>query len=161
MLEELNIFWIEEPVKPDNLDGYKFLSENLNCYIAGGEAEFTIYGFKEMFLRNCIQIVQPDVARCGGITGMLKIAHIAESFDIYFAPHTGVSTGICMAASLQISSAVSNFLVYEQMVEENPLVNDIIEPNMPIPDKGYINIPLKAGIGVDIKKKMIDKYTIK
>jgi len=160
LIEDLDICWFEEPLKPDNIEGYKFLSSHINSqYLAAGESEFTIYGIKRL-LENGLNIIQPDIVRAGGITNFLKIAHLSEAFHAYIAPHTGMSSVICMAAALQVSAAVSNFLIYEHMVTENPLTN-LPELDFPKPMNGYIKISTeKPGLGINFERGIFKDYIV-
>ena len=78
-LDEMNIYWFEEPVAPEDYDGYKELKEKLKTNIAGGEAEFTKYGWNQLIKNNCIDIAQPEVCGLGGITEYLKVSALAQS----------------------------------------------------------------------------------
>ncbi|CAK8737469.1 D-galactarolactone cycloisomerase [Sodalis praecaptivus] len=82
-----NIAWFEEPVLPDDFAGYREVRNKLDMRIAGGESEFTRFGFRSYLEQQCIDIAQPDVAACGGISEALKIAQLATAYGIECYPH--------------------------------------------------------------------------
>ena len=86
-LDEMEIYWFEEPVAPEDYDGYKELKEKLKINIAGGEAEFTKYGWNQLIKNNCIDIAQPEVCGLGGITEYLKVSALAQSNFIPIVNH--------------------------------------------------------------------------
>jgi len=114
-LEEENIYWFEEPIMPDDLDGYRKLSLKLNIPLAAGETEFTRYGFRDLITKGGISIIQPNVSRTGGFTECKKINAIASAHHIKYAPHTGSTSAVCLAASMQLAAYLPNFLIYEYM----------------------------------------------
>ena len=91
MLEDagLDLAWVEEPLMPDAYDGYASLRAAVRTPISGGEHEFTRYGFRELIERGCVDILQPDVNRCGGITEARKIWAMAAAHDLPVIPHAG------------------------------------------------------------------------
>lgn len=158
-MEELDIRFFEEPVSPDDLKGYKVLSEKLDIPIAVGEAEFSIYGIKEA-LENGVSILQPDVVRAGGITGVRKIANLGQAYHARYAPHTGASSAVCLAASLHLAAAVPNFDIYENMVGNNPLVEELLQEQAFRFEKGKIKIPQKPGLGIEFNKEVFKQYCL-
>lgn len=175
-LEDYGVRWFEEPIPPDNLDGYVELCRSLDLYIAAGENFFTPYGFKDFIEKSAIDIVQPDVKRCGGITAERKIAQMAWTHDILYQPHTTFGGIFNHAAELQVSATIPNFISMEfafmgfagcQNKNErlwNPFAEDpeiITEPITEFED-GYLKIPNKPGLGVQFNKEvMLEKYLIK
>jgi len=158
-LDELGVIWFEEPVPPDNLEGYKQLAEKLDTAIAAGEGEFSLYGVRSI-LENGVTIFQPDVARAGGISEVRKMAVLCQAFQAAFAPHTGASSAICMAASLHLSAAVPNLMIYEHMVGENPLAEVLLKTPLPEPKNGMIDIPDGPGLGIELDRKALETYKI-
>ena len=89
-IKDYNIKWIEEPIMPEHYDGYRRLRDILNpmgILITGGEHEFTRYGFREMIEKRCVDILQPDICRCGGISEFKKICALASAYDMVVVPH--------------------------------------------------------------------------
>jgi L-rhamnonate dehydratase len=91
-LEPVNLYWIEEPLSPDNLTGYETLVEKIDSTkIASGEHEYTRFGFAELIRHKAADILQPDVSWCGGVTSLKKVAAMAAEHDLEFTPHRGGS----------------------------------------------------------------------
>lgn len=148
-LETLDIWWFEEPVPADDLPGYVKFSRSVNMAVAGGEAEFTVYGFRDLMAKEVLDIVQPDIARVGGFTGCRKIVALAEAYNLPYAPHTGVSSAVTLAATIQMAAAAPNFLIYEEMVIDNPMLRILKEP-LPSVRNGYISVPSGPGLGIEV-----------
>jgi D-arabinonate dehydratase/D-galactarolactone cycloisomerase len=92
-LEEYDVFWFEEPLSPDNVDGYCTLTRALDTSIAAGEASFTRYDFRDLFARGAVDIVQPNACRTGGLSEARKIAAMSAAYHIPYAPHTDALLG--------------------------------------------------------------------
>jgi D-galactarolactone cycloisomerase len=158
MLEPLNILWFEEPVPPYDLDGYARLSDALRIPVAGGESEFTRWGFRDLILRGKVSIIQPDITRCGGFTEGRRIAALAGAHGIPVAPHTGASGAVSIAAVVQFSSSLSNLCIFEHMYTENPLREDILKVPVLECEKGFVHAPGGAGLGIDIDQSKLSRY---
>src|ERR1700722_18507191 len=100
-IEALDIRWFEEPVPPEDLGGYREVKAALSIPIAGGEAEFTRWGFRQILVERAIDILQPDICAAGGISECRKIADMASAFGVRVNPHVW-GTGVALAASLQL-----------------------------------------------------------
>src|SRR5262249_15187656 len=98
-LDELGVFWLEEPFEPDEYEAYAELADAVDIRVAAGEQDTTLWGFRELVERGHVDLVQPDVTRCGGITELLRIAEFARSRGVETVPHAWKS-GIIKAASL-------------------------------------------------------------
>jgi len=158
MLEPLNILWFEEPVPPQDLEGYARLSDSLRIPVVGGESEFTRWGFRDLVLRGKVAMIQPDIARCGGFTEARKIAAFASACGVTIAPHTGASGAVSIAAAVQWASSLSNLYIFEHMYTENPLRTEILrEPVLECHD-AVIKVPGGPGLGIEIDKGKMRKY---
>jgi D-galactarolactone cycloisomerase len=100
-IEQCDIGWFEEPVPPEDVAGYRSVKAALSIPIAGGECEFTRFGFRDLFVSRALDVVQPDTCAAGGLSECKKIADMAEAFGIRYNPHVW-GTGIAIAASLQL-----------------------------------------------------------
>ena len=126
-LEELDIEWFEEPISPEDIDGYVEVSRALDMAVAGGENEFTRWGFRDAIVRKAMDIVQPDVCAAGGITECKKIATLASTHGVECVPHAWGSA-VGLAATIHFLASIPNqppslfpmppMLEFEQ--EENP-----------------------------------------
>ena len=112
-LDEMNIYWFEEPVAPEDYDGYKELKEKLKTNIAGGEAEFTKYGWNQLIKNNCIDIAQPEVCGLGGITEYLKVSALAQSNFIPIVNHVWGSA-LSVAVNLHLLTTLAQWHFYFQ-----------------------------------------------
>lgn len=147
--ERLGIYWLEEPIFLDDLPGYRRIRRSVDMRIALGEGEFTPGGFRELVTGGLVDVLQPNVTRAGGVTGVRRIAALAQAFGLPVAPHTGASGPICMAATLQLAAALPNFLIHEFMYLENPFEAFFTTP-LPRPARGVIEVPQGAGLGVEV-----------
>ncbi len=136
-LKELDLAWIEEPLPADDLDGHIRLTRSTATPIAVGESIYSIRHFREYMQKGGCSIVQVDVARIGGITPWLKVAHAAEAFDIPVCPH------FLMELHVSLACAVQN----GRYVEYIPQLDDLTSKGMEIVD-GHALAPSEPGIGI-------------
>ena len=156
-LEKYNLNWIEEPVLADNLDAYKKLSQKINTKLAGGESLTTIYEFKTFLDESGVDIVQPDITRCGGITEMKKISDRAQIQGVQLVPH-GFSTGILLAASVHFLASREDGNLMEFSESQSPLVLDLVK-GAPVFHKGEVTVPDTIGLGITLNDDIINKYS--
>lgn len=157
LLEPLNLSWIEEPLSQDDLKGYYELCRQSPIPIAGGEGEVTRYGFEE--LAECgFQILQPDVAICGGLTVCQKVSHICKGTGIRAVPHC-FSTGINLSASLNWISTDPTGDLVEYCLRPSPLMRQLVS-NLPSLESGRVGVPKGAGIGISLDEEVVDRYRI-
>ncbi|MGI6160685.1 MAG: mandelate racemase/muconate lactonizing enzyme family protein [Christensenellales bacterium] len=159
-IEQYNISWVEEPFWPDNIQGYKRLSEATNLKISAGEEVGTLYEFMELLENNCVDILQPDMSRCGGISIAKKAADIARTKEIPVIPHA-FKTGILMSASLQFIASVKNSFVLEYCSQETVLSKNLIKSHYQIDKDGNVHIPDLPGLGIELNPEILEKYTVK
>ncbi|MEM3192298.1 MAG: mandelate racemase/muconate lactonizing enzyme family protein [Candidatus Parvarchaeota archaeon] len=166
IFEKYEVFWFEEPISPDNIPGYRLLSQKLDIPIAAGESEFTKFGFRDLITLGNIGIIQPNVGRSGGFTEVRNILAFARAYGIPYAPHTGSSSAITMAAEVHLAAYAPNFLTYEYMrtpwshEQPNPLRNEILKKNLDEPLNGRINVPAVEGLGVELNEEAVKKYRV-
>lgn len=158
-MKQYDVYWFEEPVPTDDLNGYEKLNKCLEIPIAGGESEFTAFGFRDLLERDALDIIQPNIARAGGFTECKKIANLASIYNKYYAPQTGMSSAICMIASMHLAAATPNFLIFEYMVLNNPLLKILNNP-IPVPKNGYCEISNLPGLGYELDENKIKKYIL-
>jgi L-alanine-DL-glutamate epimerase-like enolase superfamily enzyme len=155
--EAFDLYWIEEPIYADNIEGYAKIAESCPTRIVGGEEEYASYGFRDFIHRGNVDGVQPDVARSGGITHMNKIAALAGEAGIPFFPH-GYSTDIVVAANLHLCAANENAPLLEYCVEDSPLRWDLTEEEFPVNAEGHVEVPEAPGLGVTIDWDTVETY---
>lgn len=159
-LFEYEVTWLEEPIEPENREGYKRLASKSPVALAAGESEFTAHDFTDLVSTGAVQYVQPDVTRAGGITGSRSIAMLANSYHAYYAPHVGFSGIVCVAATLQLSSAMPNLFAYECMFANNPFRDELaVEPVGLVSQlkDGYADVPQTGGLGIQIDWDVVKK----
>jgi galactonate dehydratase len=161
-LGELGYFWYEEPIVPEDLEGYKWLRERLPLRLAGGESEHTAQGAAALLASRAVGVIQPDVARSGGISETRKIAYLAHALHVPYAPHVGASGAICVAASLQLAAAMPNFLTFECMIFPNPLRDKLTKEPVGSHEAlidGKLAVPMGAGLGIELDMAEVEKWT--
>lgn len=171
VLEKHDILWFEEPVPPEDRDGYRRVRAALDVPIAGGEAEFTRFGFRDLIAGGCVDIVQPDLCSCGGLSEWTKIAGTAAQHGVNVVPHVWGS-GVAVAAALQAIATLPPMphtaapvpLQNAPMVEFdrtfNPLRDDILQENFRIVE-GMVAVPEGPGIGIAIDEAQLDRYVVR
>ena len=170
-LDEMNIYWFEEPVAPEDYDGYKELKEKLKTNIAGGEAEFTKYGWNQLIKNNCIDIAQPEVCGLGGITEYLKVSALAQSNFIPIVNHVWGSA-LSVAVNLHLLTTLPDMpgglfptksMLEFDTTEKNIFITDLAEEKFSILDQvknknGFASPLENIGIGINPNKDFIKKY---
>jgi len=170
-LDEMEIYWFEEPVAPEDYDGYKELKEKLKTNIAGGEAEFTKYGWNQLIKNNCIDIAQPEVCGLGGITEYLKVSALAQSNFIPIVNHVWGSA-LSVAVNLHLLTSLPDMpgglfptksMLEFDTTEKNIFITDLAEEKFSILDQvkdkdGFASPLENIGIGINPKKEFIKEY---
>jgi galactonate dehydratase len=155
-LAPLRPFWYEEPVAPENLQGLAEVRHDTGLRIVSGEALYTKAGFRELFERRAADIINPDVANCGGILELKEIAAMAEPYMVAVAPHNYNSTTVALAASLQAAAVMPNFLILEYFVNFEATGREIAVEAFEVRD-GAIELPLKPGLGIELREEELAK----
>lgn len=158
-LEDEDITWIEEPVPPDDLEGYRRVRQGQGIPVAAGESEFGVFGFRELIARGAIDILQPDVARVGGPTAARRVGALVHTFNLKYAPHTGFSAGVSHLAALHVAASVPNLMTYEYFFAPNPLRDLFTEP-FPQPVGGFIDVPQRPGLGLELDERIVRKFEV-
>ena len=163
-LQESKIHFIEEPLITEDIEGYLALRHLTPAYIAAGENIFTKLGFRHWIARGALDILQPDLCACGGITEFRKIAGMAQAYTTMVMPHCW-GTGIALAATLQALAALpfspaslsaeAPMLEYDQSA--HPFRSDLIYGSI-TRQGGMVAVPMAPGLGVEIDRRVIEKY---
>jgi L-rhamnonate dehydratase len=155
LLEPYRLLWLEEPLHPDDLRGYRRVSEAVDIPIAAGEEESSREGFRRLMDEGRIDVVQIDVTRVG-LTQALKIASDAEQRGLPVANHT-FTTDLNAAASLQFLAAIPNALICEHCAEPGELSRDLVRNPIRLVD-GMAQVPQDPGLGVELDEAVIRKF---
>jgi len=157
-LEPFRPFLVEEPLSPEDYDGYAQLAAAVDTPIACGEQEATEWGFRTLIETGKVDIVQPDLSRCGGFTTGRKIVHMAELHNRLCIPHAWVSD-LLTAASLHLNAFMKRAVLQEFNVTKGPLSRELCESPIALED-GYLHVPQGPGLGVTVHEATIDKYRV-
>ena len=165
-MERFDIFWFEEPVPPEDLEGYLEIKRNTPIFIAGGECEYTRYGFRDLINRRVVDILQPDLCACGGFTEMMKIIAMASATNLPVMPHVW-GTNVGLAASLQLFATLPRFPerrfpmdpFFEYDRSPHPLRDGVTLEKFGM-DAGYLPIPDRPGLGVNLDMDFIKRYVV-
>jgi L-rhamnonate dehydratase len=156
---DYNIFWLEEPLSPDDYVGYRKLSEATHIRIAAGEEESGRKTYQKLMVEGKIDVVQVDLTRCGGFTEAMKIAWMAADLGLPVANH-GFTTYINVAAALHWLNAVPNALIAEYVSQENTTLRDKITQQKIRAFDGYLSIPQGPGLGIDLNETEIERHRV-
>ena len=163
-IETHDVRWFEEPVPPEDLDGYREIKAALSIPLAGGECEYTRYGFREVLTRRAIDIVQPDTCAAGGLSECKKIADMANAFGVRYLPHVW-GTAIGLAAALQLLAVLPRTPPARRPLEpilefdrsEHPFRQAIV--TTPIEhERGVVQIPDGPGLGIEIDRAALERF---
>ncbi len=152
--EQIGIYWMEEPFEPDEYEAYAELADAVDLRITAGEQDATWWGFRELIDRARVDLVQPDVTRCGGITETLRIAELARSQGKETVPHAWKS-GIIKAASLHCNAVMPDGIWQEYCVADTPIAKRLTVQRLPIEDDGCVAVPTAPGLGVDLDEDVL------
>jgi galactonate dehydratase len=161
MLEPFDPFFIEEPVPVEDVDAMAALQRSTNIPIATGEGLYTHFGFREVLNKQAARILQPDVARAGGITAVKKIASMAQSHYVTIAPHNP-NGPVCTAASIHLAASIPNFLIMEEGggYNERAVYQSVFAGGWS-PDSGWWAVPESPGLGVDFSPQFLKEYGVR
>jgi D-galactarolactone cycloisomerase len=164
LIEPLDISWFEEPVPPEDYAGYREVKGALSMPIAGGEAEFTRWGFRTLLSERLVDIAQPDVCAAGGISECKKIADMANAFGVRVNPHVW-GTGIALAASLQLIATLPDnppglhpiepLLEFDQ--SEHPIRMAVLAEPI-VQTAGWVEIPDGPGLGISVDRDALMRF---
>lgn len=160
-LEPYRPMFLEEPVLPENNEALREIARHTTIPIATGERQYTRWGFKQLLLDGCVDIIQPDLSHAGGILEVKKIAAMAEAFDVAVAPHCPLGP-IALAASLQVDACTPNAVIQEQSLgihynRGSDLLDYLLDPSVFTYKDGYVEIPHGPGLGVDINEEKVEE----
>ena len=148
--QEIGLAWFEEPMLADDISSHARLAASTSLPIAVGETIFSIAQFREYIAAGAVSVVQVDAARIGGITPWLKVAHMAQAFNLALAPH------YLMELHVSLAAAVPN----ARWVEHIPQLDDVLEAPIAIDPEGYAVPPDAPGLGIQWDWKAVEKFGV-
>ena len=162
-LADLDYDFFEEPIAPQDRAGYAQLAQHLPIRLAAGESDYVASDALNLLADRSIGLIQPDVARSGGITETWRIAELAAAFNTAYAPHVGWSGAICVAASLQLAAAAETLRTFECMVYDNPLRDALAQA--PVGEAaglvdGQLAVPQGPGLGIEIDRDVLAAHRV-
>ena len=158
LVEEDNIAWFEEPVTADDKAGCAAVRCATDIAIAAGESEFTRHDFRDLAALGAVDIMQPDLAICGGITEAMRISAIASAYNLKLAPHLWAGAP-AFAAGLAVAAASPAGFIVEYSLGANPLLHDLVEESFPVAD-GMIEVPERSGLGISVREDFLQKHAV-
>ena len=159
-----NIGWFEEPVVPDELDSYVEVRRGQPIPVAGGECEFTRWGFREVLTRRAMDIIQPDTCAAGGLSECKKIADMATAFGVRYVPHVW-GCGIGLAAAMQLLAVLPHtpprHTPIEPLLEfdrsEHPFRQAVLKLELEHKD-GVVKVPEGPGLGIEVDRVAVERF---
>jgi len=157
-LEDCNLYFVETPLRMDDLDGHARLAAAVTTRIAGAEMLASRWEALDLMDRGKVDVIQPDVGRAGGLTECLRIAKHAKDRGLLCTPH-GWKSGLTVAAEIHLSAAMENVPYIEYMVPElwpSVIRRDLVRPEF-TPHNGLIELPRTPGLGVELNEEVVER----
>jgi D-galactarolactone cycloisomerase len=157
MLGDYGIVWFEEALRPDDVTGFKELRQTSPVLVATGEVLTRRQAFQPFLTERAVDVIQPDVTKCGGLSEVRRIAWMAQDHGVLLVPH-GWNTGVGVAADLALSAAmpVARWIEYQTGV---PYIEDIIDPPFRLDADGLLRVPTGPGLGIRLNRDALGRYT--
>ena len=163
-LDRFSLRWYEEPVTQEDLAGYREVRNAVGCPIAGGENEFTLFGFRDLLAARAVDIVQPDIAAAGGFTACRHVAALAHAHGVAVNPHVWGSA-IGQAASLQLIAALpvahpslfASEPIFEYDQSSHPFRRELVDRPVEQVD-GWVPISQAPGLGIEVDRSVLDRF---
>jgi L-alanine-DL-glutamate epimerase-like enolase superfamily enzyme len=156
---DVGLRWLEEPLAPDDYRGYRRLSATVDVRIAAGEADSTIGPFRALVERGHVDVLQPDLARCGGFTVARQVAALARETGVEVVPHC-FSTAVLVAASLHFAATLDRPTLSEYSTERSPLVRDLLAEPFAFVD-GRLRVPTGPGLGIELDEGVLERLRVR
>jgi len=155
---EHGLTWMEEPLEPTDVEGFRRLRQQVTCLVGTGEREFTMRGYRRVVESGISDVVGFDPGRAGGITGGLQVIELVEAADIWFNAHTW-SSAVSTAASLALSASTRRCLTFELKPLANPMQHELV-PEPFAQQNGWISVGTKPGLGIEVIEPVLEKYRL-
>ena len=155
--EQYHLLWLEEPVPPENVDAMREITRSTSTPICAGENLYLRHGFRDLITQQAVDIIMPDIPKCGGLSECRKIANLAEIYYIPFAPHN-VASPIGTMASCHVCATIPNFLVIEFHWLHRDYWSTITTDKEDIIKNGYITPTDRPGIGLELDEMVAQAH---
>ena len=155
-----NVGWLQEPLLPQDYSGYERLTKVIDTPICYGAFLGNRFHFRDVFAAGAVDIINPDICYCGGISECRKIAVLADAYGLMWSPHVSMVTPLSMAASLHLAAATPNFVIMENADQSKGPFGDVLleQPLEYFP--GYAMLPERPGLGVEFSDRELAKVTV-
>ena len=157
-LEHVNLVWLEEPIHVENHNALRQVRENVNVPLCIGERHFTRWDYTEILQRRLVDYIMPDVAWCGGISELRRIAAQAEVQYIRISPHDALGP-VSIAAGFQVCMTTPNLYRQECLHTWFPVFEKLITPMFDVQD-GSILPNGRPGLGIELNMDVVEKYRV-
>jgi D-galactarolactone cycloisomerase len=171
-LEELGVYWFEEPVAPEDRQGYRDLCEALDMNIAGGEAEFSRWGFRDLIEGRCVDVLQPETCGLGGISEYVRVRDLAHTHFVPVVNHVWGSA-VCVAVNLHLLAAMPDLPggahpvqpILEYDTTPNLFRENLLKEPLGILDQvarngGWVGLPKGPGLGIELDSEFVERYRV-
>jgi len=156
LARDCGIAWFEEPVTGDDKRGLAEVRRATHMAIAAGESEFTRFDFRDLIELRAVDILQPDLAICGGITEAMRISALASSANLRLAPHLWAGAP-AFAAGLHVAAASPAAHILEYSLGANPMIHELVHEKFQVVD-GSLEIPGRPGLGITVRDDFVAQY---
>lgn len=158
VLKENDVFWFEEPFAPEDLDSYADLRGRIEVPIAAGENEFGVQGFRELIRCGCVDIVQPDASRAGGISELVRVGALAQKAGVSLATHTW-NDAVAVVANAQAVAALPCGITVEVDQTGNPLVDELLVEPLRV-ENGWLRLSDAPGLGIELRDDVVQRWRL-
>jgi galactonate dehydratase len=155
-IEPYQPFWLEEPIRPENVDVMAKLASHVSIPLASGECNYTKFEFQRILQAQALDIIQPDICLCGGVLEMKKIAAMAEAHYVVVAPHNPMGP-VANVVNTHFAASTPNFLILEYTPDDVPPRRDLVREPLAV-HGGYLPIPDKPGWGIELNEEAFRHY---
>jgi len=153
-LEPLDLMWLEEPVPPENIDALDKITKATRTPICVGENLYLRYGFRDLLQKQAVDIIMPDISKCGGLSECRKIANMAEIYYIPFAPHNN-SSALSTVGDAHVCASVPNFLALEFHRFDDPDWDEVLATDASVIQDGHVVLTEAPGLGVELNEAFL------
>jgi len=154
--EEYQLRWIEEPLEPSDIEGFRKLRQHVKTLIATGEREWDTAGYQRLIATGIVDVVGCDPGRAGGITGFQQVIQLVENATVWYNAHAW-SSAIVTAASLALSALSDRCLLFEMKPIANPMQNELVTTPF-VQQGGWLAVPTAPGLGIEVREDVVERY---
>ena len=157
--DEYQLAWMEEPLEPYDVEGFRRLRSQVECLIGTGEREFTVRGYQRLMAEGISDVVGFDPARAGGISGGLEVIKLVEANNVWFNAHAW-SSASTTAASIALSASTQRCLLFEMKPLANPMQDELVTAPF-VQRDGLMTVPTAPGLGIEVIESVVEHYRLR